>query len=161
MRQWRTNCLNRLRVRNQEDSNERADNAAGRAQRFLSLTAVISLLLSAVAIAMSARRYAHRRMDTVALMKSLGASQGFVISAASIQLVILGIIGVVVGSTIGYLVERGVTAMLADLFASDLPDPGFTPVALAAGSALVLLCGICFALTDTAAQYAATAGVTT
>ena len=34
--------------------------AADRAQRFLSLTAVISLLLSAVAIAMSARRFARR-----------------------------------------------------------------------------------------------------
>ena len=69
-----------VRVRNQEESGERANNAADRAQRFLSLTAVISLLLSAVAIAMSARRFAHRRMDTVALMKSLGASQRFILA---------------------------------------------------------------------------------
>ena len=67
-----------IRVRSQEESSERAYNAADRAQRFLSLTAVISLLLSAVAIAMSARRFSQRRMDTVALMKSLGATQGFV-----------------------------------------------------------------------------------
>lgn len=130
-----------VRVRNQEDSSERANNAAGRAKRFLSLTAVISLLLSAVAIAMSARRYAHRRMDTVALMKSLGASQRFVLQAASIQLVILGVLGVLVGSVIGYLVEAGVTSMLADLFASALPEPGLAPVVLGAGSALVLLVG--------------------
>jgi putative ABC transport system permease protein len=31
--------------------------------------------------------------------------------------------------------------MLADLFASDLPEPGLTPVALGAGSALILLAG--------------------
>ena len=37
-----------VRVRNREDSSERAGNAADRAQRFLSLTAVISVLLSAV-----------------------------------------------------------------------------------------------------------------
>ncbi|MBT8078049.1 MAG: FtsX-like permease family protein [Gammaproteobacteria bacterium] len=130
-----------VRVRNQEDSSERATNAADRAQRFLSLTAVISLLLSAVAIAMSARRFAHRRMDTVALMKSLGATQGFVVSAASLQLVLLGILGVALGSAIGFGVERGITTMLADLFASDLPDPGMAPVILASGSALVLLIG--------------------
>ncbi len=75
-----------VRVRSQEESSERAYTAADRAQRFLSLTAVISLLLSAVAVAMSARRFAHRRMDTVALMKSLGATQGFVIAVALIQL---------------------------------------------------------------------------
>ncbi len=80
-----------VRSRNREEGSDRANNAADRAQRFLSLTAVISLLLSAVAIAMSARRFAHRRMDTVALMKSLGASQQFVMSAALVQLVLLGI----------------------------------------------------------------------
>jgi putative ABC transport system permease protein len=130
-----------VRVRNQEDSSERATNAAGRAKRFLSLTAVISLLLSAVAIAMSARRYAHRRMDTVALMKSLGASQRFVLLSAAVQLMILGVLGVLIGSAVGYLVEAAVTSMLADLFASELPDPGLAPVVLGAGSALVLLAG--------------------
>jgi len=130
-----------VRVRNQEDSSERANNAAGRAQRFLSLTAVISLLLSAVAIAMSARRFAHRRMDTVALMKCLGASQRFIIAAASVQLVLLGIAGIVIGSAVGFAVEGLLTRMLADLFASELPSAGFGPVGLGAGSALILLVG--------------------
>jgi len=130
-----------VRVRNQEDSGERANNASDRAQRFLSLTAVITLLLSAVAIAMSARRFAHRRMDTVALMKSLGASQRFVISAASVQLLILGFMGVIIGSAVGYVVENALTAMLGDLFASDLPDASLAPVGLASGSALILLVG--------------------
>jgi putative ABC transport system permease protein len=130
-----------VRLRTQEESGERANNAADRAQRFLSLTAVITLLLSAVAIAMSARRFAHRRMDTVALMKSLGASQRFVISAAAVQLVILGILGVVTGSAVGFVVESVLTSMLGDLFASDLPEPSLAPVGLASGSALILLVG--------------------
>ena len=130
-----------VRVRNQEDSGERATNASARAQRFLSLTAVISLLLSAVAIAMSARRYTHRRMDTVALMKSLGARQRFIITSASVQLIILGIIGIAIGSLIGFAAERLITWMLADLIQNDLPPPGFAPVFLAAGSALILLVG--------------------
>lgn len=130
-----------VRSRNREEGNDRANNAADRAQRFLSLTAVISLLLSAVAIAMSARRFAHRRMDTVALMKSLGASQKFVISAASVQLVLLGILGVVIGSIIGFGVEQVVTDMLADIIQGDLPGVGFSPVLLACGSALILLIG--------------------
>ncbi|MEX2125895.1 MAG: FtsX-like permease family protein [Woeseia sp.] len=130
-----------VRMRNREDSSERASNAADRAQRFLSLTAVISLLLSAVAIAMSARRFAHRRMDTVALMKSLGASQRFVISAASVQLVMLGIAGVIVGSVVGFAVEEMLTRMLAGMIQGDLPDAGWGPVGLASGAALILLVG--------------------
>ena len=130
-----------VRVRNQEDSSERANNASDRAQRFLSLTAVISVLLSAVAIAMSARRFAHRRMDSVALMKSLGASQKFVITASSIQLLMLGIVGILLGTLIGFAAEKILTSMLADLIASDLPPPGLAPVRLATGSALILLAG--------------------
>jgi putative ABC transport system permease protein len=130
-----------VRVRNQEDSSERANNASDRAQRFLSLTAVISVLLSAVAIAMSARRFAHRRMDSVALMKSLGASQKFVITASSIQLLMLGIAGILLGTLIGFAAEKILTSMLADLIASDLPPPGLAPVRLATGSALILLAG--------------------
>jgi putative ABC transport system permease protein len=130
-----------VRASNREESSERAYNAADRAQRFLSLTAVISLLLSAVAVAMSARRFAHRRMDTVALMKSLGASQRFVISVAIVQLILLGILGVIAGSVIGYMAEEILSWILVDIIASDLPIVGPMPVFLASGSALVLLIG--------------------
>ena len=130
-----------VRLRSAEESSERAYAAADRAQRFLSLTAVISLLLSAVAIAMSARRFAQRRMDTVALMKSLGATQGFVIGVSIAQLLALGVIGVAVGSLGGFLAESALTIVLADLIQGDLPEPGLTPVLLASGSAMVLLIG--------------------
>jgi len=130
-----------IRVRSQEESSERAYNAADRAQRFLSLTAVISLLLSAVAVAMSARRFAHRRMDTVALMKSLGATQGFVITVALVQLMLLGVLGVIGGSVVGYVAEELLASILSDLLAGTLPDSGLRPVILASGSALVLMLG--------------------
>lgn len=130
-----------LRLRSAEESSERAFAAADRAQRFLSLTAVISLLLSAVAIAMSARRFAHRRMDAVALMKSLGATQSFVIAVVLVQLVLVGLIGVIAGSAVGFVAESVLSWILADILAGDLPEPGFAPVLLASGSALVLLVG--------------------
>ncbi len=130
-----------VRSSNREESSERAFRAADRAQRFLSLTAVISLLLSAVAVAMSARRFAHRRMDTVALMKSLGATQRFVISVSVVHLVLLGLLGVIIGSIIGFMAEEILTRILADLIASDLPGIGIMPVVLASGSAMVLLVG--------------------
>jgi len=130
-----------VRASNREESSERAYNAADRAQRFLSLTAVISLLLSAVAVAMSARRFAHRRMDTVALMKSLGATQRFVISVAVTQLLLLGLLGIIAGSVVGYVAEEILSWILADLIANDLPIVGPMPVVLASGSAIVLLIG--------------------
>ncbi len=131
-----------IRIRSQRDSSERAYSAASRAQQFLSLTVVISLLLCAVAIAMSARRYALRRMDAVALMKSLGATQGFVVSVALAQLLALGLLGVVVGSAAGFAVQEILSRILIDLMQqSELPGAGLRPVVLASTSALVLLIG--------------------
>jgi putative ABC transport system permease protein len=45
------------------------------------------------------------------------------------------------GSLIGFGAETLLSWILADVIAGDLPDPGFTPVVLASGSALVLLLG--------------------
>lgn len=130
-----------IRASNREESGERAYRAADRAQQFLSLTAVISLLLSAVAVSMSARRFAQRRMDTVALMKSLGATQGFVIAVALVQLLLLGALGVLIGSVVGYTAEELLARVLSDIIAADLPPVGPMPIVLASGSALVLLVG--------------------
>ena len=131
-----------VRIRSQEESSDRAYNAADRAQRFLSLTAVISLLLSAVAVAMSARRYTHRRMDTVALMKSLGATQNFVISVALVQLLMLGLLGIVAGSLVGFVAQEGLSRILIDLMQqAELPGSSLRPVLLAGVSAMVLLLG--------------------
>jgi putative ABC transport system permease protein len=80
-------------------------------------------------------------MDTVALMKSLAATQSFVISVSLVQLVLLGALGVLIGSVVGYLAEETLTLVLADLIASDLPPVGPMPVILACGSAMVLLIG--------------------
>ena len=131
-----------VRVRSQEESSERAYNAADKAQRFLSLTAVISLLLSAIAVAMSARRFAHKRMDSVALMKSLGATQYFVISVALIQLVLLSVLGILIGSMLGFVAEEMLSRILLDLMQQvELPETGIRPVILASMSAMVLILG--------------------
>ena len=66
-----------VRASNREDSSERAYSAADRAQRFLSLTAVISLLLSAVAVAMSAALFdGGEKCGPEANMAKLLASDG-------------------------------------------------------------------------------------
>lgn len=130
-----------IRISNQADRGEQVMSAVDRSKRFLALTAVISVLLSAVAIAMSARRFALRRMDTVALMKSIGATQGFVISVAALQLLLLGAIGVVLGCITGYLAEETLAGFLSGIIADDLPAVGLAPVWLASGSACLLLIG--------------------
>ena len=131
-----------VRIQSQEDRTDRVYSATEKAKRFLSLTAVISLLLSAVAVTMSVRRFTSKRMGAIALMKSLGATQGFVITVALIQLFLFTLFGILIGSLIGFAAEELISKILLDLLQqTKLPSAGIMPVILAALSAKVLVIG--------------------
>ena len=68
------------RLREVDESSRQLNSAIDRASRFLNLASLASVMLAAVAVAMGARRYATRHIDAVALMKCMGASQGFVLA---------------------------------------------------------------------------------
>ncbi|MBT8422218.1 MAG: ABC transporter permease, partial [Gammaproteobacteria bacterium] len=95
-------------------SGARTQAAVARAESFLSLAAMITLLLAATAVAVAARRYAALQVDEVALMKCLGARQSLVLTATLIELGILGVVTGLVGSALGYLAQFGLAALVAD-----------------------------------------------
>ncbi len=68
-------------------------NAMDRIGRFLSIASLVAVLLCAIAVAMAARRYVHRHLDSVALMKTLGATRGFTLTVSLMQLIFVGIAG--------------------------------------------------------------------
>ena len=74
------------RLRDVEESSRQLNSAIDRASRFLNLASLASVLLAAVAVVMGARRYASRHIDAVALMKCMGAAQGFVLAISLIEL---------------------------------------------------------------------------
>ena len=63
-----------------------------RAGRFLNLSAMITVLLAAIAVAMAARRYAQRHLDSVALMKCMGAPQRLVLQVTVIELALVALV---------------------------------------------------------------------
>ena len=73
-------------------------NAVDRAGRFLSLASLVSVLLCAIAVAMSARRYVQRHLDSVALLKTLGATRAFTLSVSILQLMVIAIAATIIGS---------------------------------------------------------------
>ncbi|MGH8576294.1 MAG: ABC transporter permease, partial [Gammaproteobacteria bacterium] len=50
-----------------------------RGEQYLRLTALASLFLAGIAIAMAARRFATRHLDHCAILRTLGATQGFIL----------------------------------------------------------------------------------
>lgn len=120
---------------------DRIERAIDRAESYLSLASMITLLLAATAVAVSARRYAANQVDGVALMKCLGARQSLVLAATLIELGLIGITAGLVGSGLGYLTQFGLAAIVTDLMQVDLPAPGLWPAANGFLTALAVLAG--------------------
>ena len=130
-----------VRVEDQAESGSQLGIAIDRAGRFLSLASLISLILAAVAVAMSARRYADRRLDSAALMKTFGAPQSFVLQVGLAHLLAVGAVACVLGVGVGYAAERALSAALSGWLRGDLPAAGWSPVLPGVATALVLLVG--------------------
>jgi putative ABC transport system permease protein len=133
-------------LRDIADSDPQMRSAMDRSGRFLNLASLVSVLLSAVAVAMAARRYAIRHRDRIALLKCLGSQQAFILRLNLIQLLMLTLMGAVVGTVLGFVAQQGLAWIASDLIAQELPAAGPSPVLLGVVTALFILVG--FALPD-------------
>ncbi|NGX17424.1 FtsX-like permease family protein [Wenzhouxiangella sp. XN24] len=115
------------RLRGIDTAQPEIGNAVERAGRFIGLASLVSALIAAVAVAMAARRFASRRMDTVALMKCVGASRRFVLTAMLAQLAVVGLAASLLGLGLGWAAQEGLVFILADLVGDELPAPTLAP----------------------------------
>jgi putative ABC transport system permease protein len=129
------------RLREVDESSRQLNSAIDRASRFLNLASLASVLLAAVAVAMGARRYAARHIDTVALMKCMGASQAFVLTISIIELTLLAVFAVAIGALLGYLAQSGLAWVLRDFIRTALPAASLAPLPIALGTVLAMLIG--------------------
>jgi len=130
------------RLRDITDASPQVRNAVDRAGRFLSLASLVSVLLCAIAVAMAARRYVHRHLDTVALLKTLGATRAFTLAVAVLQLLALALIAALAGSALGFLAQEWLLRTIKGLLAvTELPGASATPLALGLMTAIAVLAG--------------------
>jgi len=106
-----------------EDASEQITAAIGRAKRFLTLASLVTVILAAIATAMAARRYALRHLDTVALLKSMGANQGFVQQTMFLQLTLIVLGTAAVGSLFGFGAQNVLAILSERLTPFALPEP--------------------------------------
>lgn len=123
------------------EGSQAINSAMDKATQYLSLASMLSVMLSGIAIAMTANRYGQRHFDQSALMRCMGASQKTIIQIFSMQLLILGMIASLLGCLIGYVSQEGLALLLNDFFATNLPAPGMLPLFSGFVSGLVTLTG--------------------
>jgi putative ABC transport system permease protein len=129
------------RLLNVDETAPQIKTAIDRAGRFLSLASLVAVLLCSIAVAMAARRYVQRHLDSVALMKTLGATRAFTLTVSFTQLVMVGLLAAILGAVLGYGAQAWLVSALADLLKGDLPAPGLAPLGIGFLTAIAVLGG--------------------
>lgn len=124
-----------------EEGRPELRSALDRAQRFLGLAALISVLLAGVAVATSARRFAHRHLDTSAILRCVGATQAMVIRLFSLEMLWLALMASSIGVILGLLTQAGISQILGQLLLTELPAPSAQPLLLGYATGIILLLG--------------------
>ena len=129
------------RLRDITETSPQIKNAVDRAGRFLELASLVSVLLCSIAVAMAARQYVRRHLDSVALLKTLGATRAFTLGVSLLQLLAVALIGAAAGSLIGFLTQEALLHVVRGLIDTDLPPPDLKPLGLGLVAAVAVLTG--------------------
>ena len=127
------------RLEGVRDSRGEVRAALDRAQRFLGLASLLSVVLASVAVALAARRFSQRQLDAAAMMRCLGASQADLFALHAWQLVILGVAACAAGCAAGWGAQAVLAHWLARLFTVELPGASALPALRAVAIGLALL----------------------
>ena len=133
--------LRGLRIETLETAQPIMRKTLERAERFLSLISVLTAIVAAVAIALSARRYALKQADACAVLKCFGATGPMILKKQMNTLLSLGIASAIVGAILGYLVQFILTWLLGNLILTNLPSVSVWPVVWSALFSWFLLIG--------------------
>jgi putative ABC transport system permease protein len=129
------------RLRSLKDAGAQIVAAIDRARRFLTLASLVTVILAAVATAMASRRYALRHLDTVALLKSMGATQSFIQRSTMLQLLMIVAGTAFVGTILGFIAQSGLAELAARFTPFELPAASLGASALGLVTATTIALG--------------------
>jgi putative ABC transport system permease protein len=116
-----------------------------RAERFLGLVALLSLLIGGIGVAQSVRAWISGRLDAIAVLRCLGLRPAETVSLYAVQTAALGLVGSAAGALAGTLALAALPAFLPPELQSRALQP-VQPAAIARGLALGVGVALLFSL---------------
>lgn len=110
-----TALLPEAQITDYRESNPSLTEGLDRATSLLSLMSLVALVLGAVGVAMAMRAHLQQRLDTIAIMKSLGARSGQIMKIYLLQTLLLGLAGGLLGVLLGVAVQLAFPLVLGKL----------------------------------------------
>jgi putative ABC transport system permease protein len=112
---------------------------------FLSIIGIVSLLLGGIGVASGVNAFVMRKIDTVAILRCLGATSGQVLAIYLIQAAVMGLLGAACGALLGIGVQLALPRVLADFLPVDV-RVSLEPTAMLTGMLVGVWVALVFAL---------------
>ena len=112
---------------------------------FLSIIGLVALLLGGIGVASGVNAFVMRKIDTVAILRCLGATSRQVLTIYLLQAVVMGFLGAAIGALLGIGLQLGLPHVLKDFLPVDVTVT-LEPVALLTGLLVGVWVSLVFAL---------------
>lgn len=113
-----------------------------KAETFLGLSAMVSVVLSVVAMLLASGPFVARSQESAALLRTFGANKNTIMQISLLQTAVLALIGAVLGSLLGFFLQHVLAYFAGKLFLEALPAPSYTPIAVGFALSFALLFAI-------------------
>ncbi len=135
----------RYRIRSVDEDREDLADTLTRLGNYLGLVALVALLLGGLGVASATHLFIRRKLDTIAILRCLGATSGQVFLAYLVQALAMGLLGSVVGAALGVGIQQFLPYLFLDLLPVDVTI-AVAPAAVAIGIGLGVWVALVFAL---------------
>ncbi|MGI9040193.1 MAG: ABC transporter permease [Gemmatimonadales bacterium] len=135
----------RVRLRTVAEDQENLNDTLSRLTGYLGLVALVALLLGGIGVASAVIVFIRQRLDTIAVLRCLGATGGRVFAIYGVEAAAMGLAGSLLGAVAGTALQQLLPQLLADLLPVDVQATLSWP-ALALGIGMGLWVSLVFAL---------------
>ncbi len=104
----------RVRIRTVEEDRNNLTETLDRLGNYLGLVALMALLLGGLGVASAVSVFIRRKLDSIAVLRCLGASSGQVFSVYLLQAAGMGLLGSIAGVLGGIVIQQGLPLLLRD-----------------------------------------------
>ena len=134
-----------VRIRTVTQTEMATEDAIENLTSFIGIVGLVALLLGGIGVASGVRAFVARKIDTVAVLRCLGASSGQVLTIYVVQAAVMGLVGAAAGAALGVAVQFLLPHVLTDFLPIDVRVT-LVPTAVLTGLAVGGWIALIFAL---------------
>ncbi|MDD2833283.1 MAG: FtsX-like permease family protein [Methylotenera sp.] len=130
------------RIETVRDARPEIKSALDKAQQFLGLSAMVSVILAMVAMLLASMPFVKQSLNSFAVMRCFGAQQKTLLCVLATQTLIIAFFSALIGVLVGFIVQLGLAQLADNLFLQRLPQVSLQPVLVGIAVSLTMLTAV-------------------